>query len=142
VAWDCEIDTALGMMVTDVGKLRQCLLNLLSNAVKFTNEGSIAVHARRCALGGAPAVEIVVRDTGIGMAAHDVAKLFEPFVQLDNSLTRRAEGTGLGLAITRRLARLLGGDVVVESTLGRGTVFTLRIPCLRGEQAHALQAAA
>ncbi len=120
------------------------VLNLLSNALKFTHAGGIKVEARPCLMDFALGVEIVVRDTGIGMAARDLANLFEPFAQIDNSPTRPTEGTGLGLAITRRLARLLGGDISVASELGRGTVFTLRIPCLRGQnmRAESLQEAA
>ncbi|TAN33469.1 PAS domain S-box protein [bacterium] len=109
----------------DAGKLQQMLLNLVSNAVKFTPEGGrVTIGARRLA----EAVEISVADTGIGIAESDIRRLFKEFQQLDSSAGRRQEGTGLGLALTRRLAVLHGGDVGVVSELGKGSVFTLKLP--------------
>ncbi|HVG08219.1 MAG TPA: HAMP domain-containing sensor histidine kinase [Thermoanaerobaculia bacterium] len=109
----------------DPDKLRQILVNLLSNAVKFTGPGG------RIHLGCERAGECVcfsVRDTGVGIPADKVAAVFEPFVQVRSDLTRTQEGTGLGLAISRQLARGMGGNLVVESTPGEGSVFTLKLP--------------
>lgn len=109
---------------TDPSSLRRILLNLLSNAVKFTDEGAIEVAGALA--DGALVLEI--KDTGIGIDAQHLPQLFDPFWQVDQSPTRRAGGTGLGLTVTRRLARVLGGDVEVESTPGRGSTFRVRIP--------------
>jgi signal transduction histidine kinase len=118
----------------DAEKLRQILLNLLSNAVKFTaSGGSIHVDAG-CADADAPAgvargaVAITVRDTGVGIAAHQLAAIFEPFVQVGRALNNPGEGTGLGLAISRDLARAMGGELTAESTPGAGSVFRLVLP--------------
>jgi signal transduction histidine kinase/DNA-binding response OmpR family regulator len=119
-----EIEDLPGEMISDLTKVRQMLLNLLSNAAKFTEGGTITVRAR--CVGEATAFSVT--DTGIGMTPEQVEKLFQPFVQADTSTTRKYGGTGLGLTITRRFARLLGGDVEVESDFGRGTTFTLRLP--------------
>jgi PAS domain S-box-containing protein len=114
------------VLVGDVARLRQIVLNLVSNAVKFTAEGVIETRVR-VDRRNAPdlLLEIAVRDTGIGIAPEKVAGLFEAFVQADSSTTRRYGGTGLGLAISRRLARLMGGDLVVESNVGAGSRFVL-----------------
>ena len=109
-------------------KLRQALLNLLSNAAKFTSRGRIEVTVDTMMVDGEPWVTLAVRDEGIGIPSGKISLLFEPFTQVDNSPTRRFDGTGLGLAITRRFCRMLGGDVSVESELGRGSVFTIRVP--------------
>ena len=113
-----------GKMVTDRSKLRQILVNLLSNAIKFTDRGDIALAAR--VDGDAMCFE--VRDTGIGIADVDLERIFDPFWQVEQTHSRRAGGTGLGLSVTRALARLLGGDVVVESTPGVGSRFEVRLP--------------
>jgi len=117
----------LGTIRSDGMKLRQALLNLLSNAAKFTEKGTITLTAER---GGAPREEVVltVADTGIGMSAEAMSRLFEAFSQADTSTTRKYGGTGLGLAITRRFCQLLGGDVTVDSTPGQGSRFTIRLP--------------
>src|SRR5947208_5879725 len=117
----------LGMLTTDPMRLRQILLNLLSNACKFTSQGEIKLNARRIA-NGRNWVEFAVSDTGIGMTPEQQAKLFEEFTQADSSTARRYGGTGLGLAITRKLARMMGGDVAVTSEQGKGSVFTVRLP--------------
>jgi signal transduction histidine kinase len=109
-------------------RVRQCVLNLLSNAVKFTRAGNVAIVARPCRIGQAPGVAIAVRDSGQGISTESLARLFQPFVQADNSQTRMHDGAGLGLVITRRLARAMGGDVVAKSELGRGSEFTLYLP--------------
>lgn len=108
---------------TDNFKLGQCLINLLSNASKFTKNGRINVRVRM----EDQRFVFEVSDTGIGIAAHKLDTLFQPFVQADSSTTRTFGGTGLGLAITRRMAQLLGGDVVVRSVMGQGSVFTLSV---------------
>jgi len=112
----------LGTMKSDMGKLRQCLLNLLSNAAKFTKHGVIRLEARR---EGDDAF-FGVSDTGSGMTAEQVSRLFEPFTQVHAG--SKQGGTGLGLAITRRYCEMLGGEVRVESEVGRGSVFSIRLP--------------
>ena len=109
-------------------RLKQILLNLLSNACKFTKEGEIALRVRKVA-GGRDWVELAVADTGIGLTAEQKAKLFQEFTQADSLTARRYSGTGLGLAISRKLARMMGGDVTVTSEPGKGSVFTVRLPC-------------
>jgi signal transduction histidine kinase len=109
----------------DAEKLRQIIVNLLSNAVKFTERGG------RITLECTPfasTVEIAVRDSGIGIPPDQLERIFEPFVQVRADLTRTAEGTGLGLAISRDLARGMGGELVVSSTMGGGSTFTLSLP--------------
>jgi signal transduction histidine kinase/FixJ family two-component response regulator len=109
----------------DPVRVRQCVSNLVSNAVKFTREGKVDVHASIEAIdNGCTRVTIAVTDTGIGMDQITLARLFEAFTQADGSTTRQFGGTGLGLAISRRLARMMGGDIVARSTPGRGSVFT------------------
>ncbi len=118
----------VGVAETDAFRLGQCLLNLLSNAAKFTKDGRISVSARRVTGDDVDWLEFRVADTGIGISAETQARLFRPFVQADETITRAHGGTGLGLAITRRLAQLLGGDVSLASELGKGSIFTLRVP--------------
>jgi signal transduction histidine kinase len=113
------------MMVTDAGKLRQALVNLLGNAVKFTDHGEVSIRAR-----AEPEVDQVVfdvEDTGIGISAEHLPRVFDAFWQVDQAPTRRVGGTGLGLHVTRRLVRLLGGDVSVRSVPGEGSCFTIRV---------------
>lgn len=107
----------------DPTKLRQCLFNLVSNAAKFTQNGVVSVEAK---VDGDQLV-FAIKDTGIGMTDAQMAKIFEPFVQADESTTRKFGGTGLGLAITRKLARLMGGEANVTSKLGLGSTFTLSV---------------
>jgi signal transduction histidine kinase len=113
-------------MVTDAGKLRQALLNLVGNALKFTDRGGVTVRA--IAEGESDEIVFTVRDTGLGIAPEHLPRVFDAFWQVDQAATRRAGGTGLGLHVTRRLVRLLGGDVLAESTLGEGSIFTIRLP--------------
>jgi len=123
------LDIAEGVphIQADERRLRQVLVNLLSNAVKFTpNGGWVELHVRADAQ--RETVEFIVIDTGIGIAPEQFSKLFQPFVQLDSSLSRRYEGTGLGLALVRRIMDLHGGSVSVESELGQGSRFTLAFP--------------
>jgi signal transduction histidine kinase len=116
----------------DPEKLRQILVNLLSNAVKFTERSGridLACAASPAGeTGEAERVQVVVRDTGIGIPADQLERIFEPFVQVRADLTRTAEGTGLGLAISRDLARAMGGDLTAESVPGEGSTFTLSLP--------------
>jgi PAS domain S-box-containing protein len=109
----------------DSEKLRQILVNLLSNAVKFTDRGG---RIEMSCVAGDGSVDLRVRDTGIGIPADKLDAIFDPFVQVRSDLTRPHEGTGLGLAISRDLARGMGGDLFVESVVGDGSTFTLRIP--------------
>ena len=130
LAFEVDFETPLPRTFrSDPTRLRQVLLNLVGNAVKFTKAGRVRVAVR---LGEAPGGEAVllfeVVDSGIGISADQVARLFEPFTQADTSTTRQFGGTGLGLTIGRRLARLLGGDIDVESSPGIGSRFTLRLP--------------
>jgi signal transduction histidine kinase/CheY-like chemotaxis protein len=114
-----------GEVLVDAGKLKQMLLNLVSNAIKFTPEdGEVAIVAARLQ----SCVEISVIDTGIGISMADQALLFQEFHQVDQGPGRRQQGTGLGLALTRRFAALHGGEVFVHSEVGKGSVFTLRLP--------------
>jgi two-component system, NtrC family, sensor kinase len=117
----------LGALTVDPMRLRQILLNLLSNACKFTKAGEVKLAARKVS-NGSNFVEFAVSDTGIGMTAEQQAKLFEEFSQADAATAQRFGGTGLGLAITRKLARMMGGDVTVASEPGKGSVFTVRLP--------------
>jgi signal transduction histidine kinase len=109
----------------DRDRLEQIVLNLLANAVKFTAEGGdIKVSWEN----KGDRVLIHVTDTGIGIAEHQVERIFDPFVQVDASTTRKSEGVGLGLAISRDLARQMGGDVTVRTRTGHGSTFTLALP--------------
>jgi signal transduction histidine kinase len=129
-----------GEMLADVTRVRQVLLNLLSNACKFTSRGEIRLTAlRRPARtgdfgaqdpspGGVECVEFIVQDTGIGMTAAQMQRLFGSFTQVDASATRRYGGTGLGLVISRRLCRMMGGEIFVDSQFGAGSTFRVRLP--------------
>ena len=120
-----ECQDNLAPITVDPMRLRQILLNLLSNACKFTKQGEVALKARR---DGGDWIELAVSDTGIGMTPEQLAKLFEEFSQAEATTAQRFGGTGLGLAITRKLARMMGGDVTVASEPGKGSVFTVRLP--------------
>src|SRR5262245_38301259 len=117
----------LGALTVDPMRLRQILLNLLSNACKFTKQGEVKLAARKVS-NGSSFVEFAASDTGIGMTAEQQARLFEEFTQADAATAQRFGGTGLGLAITRKLARMMGGDVTVASEPGKGSVFTVCLP--------------
>lgn len=121
---ELDIDLPQTLMFDPV-RGRQCLTNLISNAIKFTETGSVRVCAALPPHSDGDLLELRVVDTGIGIDADGVSRLFENFNQVDNSSTRKFGGTGLGLAISRQLARAMGGDVTVESELGRGSTFTL-----------------
>jgi len=122
-----EIDANLPERLSfDANRLQQCLANLVSNAIKFTESGSVSIAvAGEQTRAGCWTIHTRVTDTGIGLSRKASARLFEAFNQADNSTTRRFGGTGLGLAIARELARLMGGDITVESEPGKGSTFTL-----------------
>jgi signal transduction histidine kinase len=117
----------VGVLKADPMRLKQILLNLLSNACKFTKEGEVALRARKVT-DGRDWVELAVADTGIGLTTEQQGKLFQDFTQADSLTARRYGGTGLGLALSRKLARMMGGDVTVTSEPGKGSVFTVRLP--------------
>jgi signal transduction histidine kinase/CheY-like chemotaxis protein len=122
-----ETQPDLGALTVDPMRLRQILLNLLSNACKFTKHGQIVLRVS-IVFDGGRWIEFAVADSGIGMTAEQQERLFEEFAQVDSSTARRRGGTGLGLAISRRLARMMGGEVTVTSEVGKGSVFTVRLP--------------
>jgi len=129
---DCEIDPELPMMRQDQARVQQILNNLLSNAIKFTPEGGrVKIVARMNASGD---LVLQVSDTGVGIAEEDQQTIFEKFRQGrtampgGDAMTREYSGTGLGLSIVRELCRLLGGEITVQSQLGTGSVFTVRLP--------------
>jgi len=123
----------LPIMQTDESKVAQILRNFISNALKFTERGEVRVSAREAE---GDTIRFAVADSGIGIAEADFERIFEEFAQIESPMQRRVKGTGLGLPLSRRLARLLGGDVMVESVVGRGSVFTLVLPILY-ERPHA-----
>jgi signal transduction histidine kinase/DNA-binding response OmpR family regulator len=125
-----KLAPGLGVMHADQMKVRQGLFNLLSNADKFTHDGTVTVDARRERMDGREWVVFQVTDTGIGMDAGQIVKLFQDFTQADASTTRRFGGTGLGLALTRRFCQMMGGDVTVRSVAGEGSVFTIKLPAV------------
>jgi PAS domain S-box-containing protein len=125
----------------DPTRLRQVLLNLLGNATKFTSKGEVALEVDAHGGDGQRWVSFRVKDTGIGMTPEVMDRLFQPFSQADASTTRKYGGTGLGLAISRRLARLMGGDVTVESEEGKGSTFTVRLPAAAGTAPRPTEAA-
>jgi PAS domain S-box-containing protein len=119
-----QVDANLPSLTTDKERLQQILINLLSNAVKFTDNGTIAISARK----HRGEIMISVADTGIGIPAHALDRIFEEFHQVDGGTTRQYGGTGLGLSISRHFARLLGGDIRVHSAPGVGSTFTVTVP--------------
>jgi signal transduction histidine kinase len=125
-----DVEEGLPEIRTDEARARQILLNLCQNAVKFTEHGEVAIKVSRGSPGhdGVPTVRLAVRDSGIGIEASDLQRLFRPFSQLEDVPTRRHRGTGLGLYISKRLAMMLGGRVEVVSRPGEGSVFTLVLP--------------
>jgi PAS domain S-box-containing protein len=130
-----RVAPSIGEMVSDRRRVEQIVLNLLNNAIKFTANGGVTLEcdpalAYQRSPGDTPttAVRVRVRDSGIGVAAEELSKLFQPFRQIETGLTRKHEGTGLGLAISRKLALLLDGDIVATSEPGRGSEFTVTLP--------------
>lgn len=124
VAFEKQVDENLTTMFSDQDKMRQIVLNLLSNAAKFTSSGKIILSATK----SGESLQISVQDTGIGISEEALTRIFNEFQQADTSTTRQYGGTGLGLSISRNLAQLLGGEIRVESELGKGSKFTLTLP--------------
>lgn len=127
---DVDCPEGVGTIKVDIMKLRQSLLNLLSNAVKFTKGGKIKLRVYREMLDGEEWIKFVVTDTGIGLSDSQMETLFNAFSQADMSTTRSYGGTGLGLTISQKFCRLMGGEISVESDLGRGSVFTISLPVM------------
>jgi PAS domain S-box-containing protein len=128
-----EIGAGLDAVTLDQHKFKQVLYNLLSNAVKFSDEGGqVDIHVRRL---DPHRLEVQVRDTGIGIKAEDINRLFTEFEQLDSGTARRFEGTGLGLALTKKIVEFQGGRISVESEPGKGSVFTVVLPVVTGKEA-------
>ena len=121
-------ETVDANLFTDDSKVRQILLNLLSNAIKFSDDGEIVVKSRV----NGDSVAISILDPGIGISAENIVRIFDPFWQVEQRSTRKVGGTGLGLSVSRSLARLLGGDVTVESQVDHGSTFTVTLPTRRG----------
>ncbi len=118
----------LGKIITDRSMLRQSLVNLLGNATKFTENGTITVEVERTTESGIRWLLVRVADTGIGMTSDQCANVFDVFTQADSSTASRYGGSGLGLAITKQFCNVLGGDIEVASTPGKGSIFTVRLP--------------
>jgi len=130
---DCP-DT-IGTMYADQIRVRQALMNLMSNASKFTSNGTVAISVARVRTAAGECVEFSVADTGIGMSPEQLGRVFQEFSQADSSTTRKYGGTGLGLAISRRFCQMMGGDIAVESELGRGSKFVIALPVHAGDAA-------
>jgi two-component system, sensor histidine kinase len=129
LAFLCQVDPAVPNLIkTDPLRLRQVLFNLIGNALKFTEHGAVGVSVSLCEENEGSALQIAIRDSGIGMSAEVIDKLFEPFTQADSSVTRQYGGTGLGLSISQRLVDLLGGSIRVESENSKGSVFHVTWP--------------
>lgn len=123
-----DLDAELDMMESDQTMIRQILFNLLSNAVKFTEDGSIELSARKVVIADTASLELVIKDSGIGIAEDEQDRIFYAFEQADGSFTRQFGGTGLGLALVKYYCKLLSGDIRVESELGKGTSFIVQLP--------------
>jgi len=139
---DVHRPDTIAPMVSDITRVRQIVFNLLSNACKFTENGTVSVDVKVPEKGW---IEISVIDTGIGMSAEQIDRLFTDFTQADSSTTRKYGGTGLGLAISQRFSRMMGGDIFVESEQGKGSTFRVRLPLKvpgKGESAKPVERAA
>ncbi len=123
-----DIAPKIGVARTDATKLRQVALNLLSNAAKFCENGTITMIVRRDRMAASDWIEIHVQDTGIGISAAELPKLFNNYAQASASTASRFGGTGLGLSHSQRLCGLLGGRISVTSDVGKGALFTVRVP--------------
>ena len=128
-----ECAELIGSMHADLTKVRQSLFNLLSNACKFTERGTVSLAVARETDDSGEWITFAVSDTGIGMTPEQIGRLFEDFSQAEASTTRRYGGTGLGLALSRRLCRMMGGEITVASALGEGSTFTMRLPAVVAE---------
>ena len=123
-----QCDSGIGTMQADQMRLRQALLNLMSNANKFTDRGTISIEARHGQENGRDWVTLAVADTGIGMTAEQMGKLFQEFSQASSATASKYGGTGLGLVISKRFCQMMGGDITVASKPGHGSTFTIRLP--------------
>jgi signal transduction histidine kinase/DNA-binding response OmpR family regulator len=129
-----EVDSSLASMHADITKVRQALFNLLSNAAKFTEGGEIGLTVRPERVDGEDWIQLAVSDTGIGIPPDKIEDVFAEFSQADDSTTRNYGGTGLGLPISRRFCRMMGGDISVTSTTGKGSTFTIHLPMIVQEE--------
>jgi signal transduction histidine kinase/putative methionine-R-sulfoxide reductase with GAF domain len=121
-------DTEIGTLHADQMRLRQALLNLMSNANKFTEKGTVTIAAHQGQENGRDWITVAMADSGIGMTAEQMGKLFQEFSQASSTTSSKYGGTGLGLVISRRFCQMMGGDITVESEPGRGSTFTIRVP--------------
>jgi signal transduction histidine kinase len=135
VALHWDYPSKLPAVNTDNEKLTQILQNLINNAIKFTEKGRITVSVRP--LREEEGVEFIVQDSGIGISDGILPTVFEKFHQADSSTTRNHNGVGLGLYITKKLTELLGGSITVQSELGKGSAFTVRLPCIASDEDNA-----
>ena len=135
---NCASD--VGIIETDITRLRQILFNFLSNAAKFTEKGTITLSAsrRKNPDTHVDCMVFSVTDTGIGLDEEQLKRVFDPFIQADASTTRKYGGTGLGLTVNREFARLLGGEIKAHSVLGQGATFTVRLPTIASDATQAL----
>lgn len=133
----CVIAPDLGTAFCDIGKFRNMAGQLLDNALKFTHNGNVELIAERHATGPVDELVIHVTDTGIGIAPDQITHLFEKFTVADDSSTSKYGGTGLGLALSQKLCKLMGGEILVESQLGQGSRFTIRMPLIDGTKQDA-----
>ena len=127
---EIHMDNELPMVKVDFTRLKQCLFNLLSNACKFTSDGRVSIVVHEEQHEEFHWLALRVEDTGIGLSEEEAARLFQPFTQADCSTTRKFGGTGLGLAITKKLCEAMGGTIELESRVGEGSTFTMRLPAL------------
>lgn len=127
---------SIGAMFSDETRLRQCLLNLMSNACKFTENGTVSINAHDIMVNGEEWLSFEVSDTGIGMSAEQLSKVFGEFTQADNETTVKFGGTGLGLSITKQLVEMMQGTVTAESTMGEGSTFRMKVPRRVVEESH------
>lgn len=128
---DISIDPQVSPILADQQKMQQTLSQILDNAVKFTKDGLISVHVSNSTTGNQNFLEIAIRDTGIGIAAREMPTLFEQFTVLGDTSSSKYGGTGLGLALSRKLCRLMDGDIKAESTIGQGSCFTIVLPAVQ-----------
>lgn len=126
-----DLGSSPEFIIEDMRRLRQIVFNIVANALKFTLQGSVTIKARAMIVDGNEHLNISITDTGIGIAQNNLSRIFERFIQVDGSTTRRFSGTGLGLSICRNLARSLGGDVLVTSEVSIGSEFTVLLPLYR-----------
>ena len=131
-----RVDPNVGSMTSDQLRLRQAAINLMSNAAKFTSNGLVELSARRLRLDTGDWVEIEVRDTGIGIARDDLKTIFQDYKRVNSAETRKREGTGLGLALSQKLCMMMGGNIFVDSELGHGSQFTIRVPAILSQDAE------